>query len=64
MAWRFAIQSLWKPARAGLTRLNRLLTENGNSDDMIFQTWAVKDEDRPSDPQRRAFRAKTTHSVP
>jgi hypothetical protein len=37
MTWRSSLQYLWKAARAGIARLNRLLAETGNSDeDMIF----------------------------
>ena len=37
MSWRSSVQYLWKAARAGIARLNRLLAETGTSDeDMIF----------------------------
>ncbi len=49
------LQYLWKAARAGIARLNRLLAETGNSDeDMIFHVRDAGDEWRSKDLGRSA----------
>jgi hypothetical protein len=54
MTWRSSIESLWNAARAGLARVNRLLAETGNSDDMIFDIRDGRDRWRSDDRERRS----------
>lgn len=55
MSWRSSVQYLWKAARAGIARLNRLLAETGTSDeDMIFHVRGAGDEWRSKDLGRSA----------
>jgi hypothetical protein len=55
MAWRSSVQSLWSAVRAGLARLNRLLTEAGNSDeDLIFHVRNGGNDWRSDDLVRSA----------
>jgi hypothetical protein len=55
MTWRSSLPYLWKAARAGIARLDRLLAETGNSDeDMIFYVHDAGDEWRSKDLGRGA----------
>jgi LPS sulfotransferase NodH len=55
MTWRSSLPYLWKAARAGIARLDRLLAETGNSDeDMIFYVRDAGDEWRSKDLGRGA----------
>jgi len=54
MTLQSSVQNLWSAARAGLGRLKRLLTETGNSDDMIFDIRDPEDRWRSDDRGRRA----------
>jgi hypothetical protein len=55
MTWRSPVQNLWSAARTNLARLNRLLAETGNLDDMIFDIRDPKDRSRSNDRERRAI---------
>ncbi|MGA8587645.1 MAG: hypothetical protein WB715_28150 [Roseiarcus sp.] len=54
MTWRSSLQYLWKAARAGIARLNRLLAETGNLDDMVFDIRDPEDRWRSNERERRA----------
>jgi hypothetical protein len=54
MSWRSSVQNLWRAARTGLARLNRVLAETGNSDDMVFDIRDPKDRWRSNERERRA----------
>jgi hypothetical protein len=58
MTWRSSIQDLWRAVRAGLARLNRVLAETGNSDDMVFDIRDPSNSWRSNERERRATNSR------
>jgi hypothetical protein len=58
MTWRSSVQNLWRAARAGLARLNRVLAETGNSDDMVFDIRDPRNRRRSNERERIAANSR------
>ena len=58
MTWRSSVQNLWRAACAGLARLNRVLAETGNSDDMVFDIRDPRNRWRSNERERLAANSR------
>ncbi len=65
MAQRSALQSLWRATRDGLVRLNRLLAERGDPNDMVFHAPPANlSQERDTERIMEARRSRTRGERP